>query len=178
MGDLESEAASLLIPMLHNEEVALRPEEQRIVARWATLKLLVAQEAHPKMQRSISHDRYRSFYADRSLPIGAQVWLARYNGEGSWPTAYQYRELFVSMEGAAEPARPNAYLAGFSIGYLAFLYWGHEINRGPMADISQVESHLTQVWPATGVAKWPPAEPLNADGLRFVLDHISVEGWV
>lgn len=178
MAALEDEAAPLLIPMLYNEEVTLRPEEQRTVARWVTLKVLVAQEGHGDMKRVIPRERYRLFYADRSLPIGAQVWIGRYNGAGAWPTNYQYRELYITMQGHDEPPSPNAYLVGFTIGYLAFLYWGHEIERGPVADTRQVASYLTQVWPATGLAKWPPLGLMEADGLEFVMKRFPIQGWI
>lgn len=177
MNDLEQEAAPLLIPMLHNEEVKLRPEEQRTLARWATLKLLVAQEMHPSLQRIIDSSRYRQFYIDRSLPSGAQVWLGRYSGAGSWPTNYRFQTLFMTMHGQDEPPLPNAYLAGFTIGYLAFVYWGHEIRNGAVADTTQVDEYLTQIWPATGVAHWPPAGLMEADGLDFVLDRFPINHW-
>ena len=178
MENLENEARPLLIPMLRNEEVTMRPEEQRILARWATLKMLVAQEGHGDMKRVIPRDRYRLFYAERSLPVGAQVWVGRYNGGGSWPTNYQYRELFMTMHGQEEPPVPNAYLVGFTVGYLAFIYWGHEIQRGPIANVRQVESYLTPIWPATGIVKWPPPALMGADGLELVMDHFLQGGWI
>jgi hypothetical protein len=102
MSELEGEVAPILIPMLHNETVELRPEEQRTVARWATLKLLVAQELHPSLERIIDPSRYRQFYVDRSLPTGAQVWLGRYSGAGPWPTNYRFQALFMTMHGEDE----------------------------------------------------------------------------
>lgn len=178
MEALEREAAPLLIPMLHNQEKALRPEEQRIVARWATLKMLVAQESHGEMTRVIPSDRYRLFYTNRSLPVGAQVWIGRHSGAGSWPTNYQYRELFMTMQGQDEPSLPNAYVLGFTIGYLAFVYWGHEMRHGPRADVQEIEPFLSQVWPATGVAKWPPPALMEADGLEFVMGQLTGRGWL
>lgn len=177
MNELEREVAPLLIPMLHDGEVDLRPEEQRTLARWATLKLLVAQELHPSLQRIIDPSRYRQFYIDRSLPSGAQIWLGRYSGAGPWPTSYRFQTLFMKMHGQDEPSLPNAYLAGFTIGYLAFVYWGHEIRDGAVADTSQVDEYLTQIWPATGVAHWPPAGLMEADGLDFVLDRFPINRW-
>jgi hypothetical protein len=178
MEGLEDEARPFLIPMLHNEPVALKPEAQRTVARWATLKLFIAHLAHRREQQNISSDRYRLFYADLSLPRAAQVWLGRYSGAGSWPTDYNFRELFVTLNGGEEPERSNAYLAGFTIGYLAFFYWGHELDRGPVADISAVSPYVTQIWPATGVASWPPPALLDGDGLRLVMERFPINGWV
>jgi hypothetical protein len=34
-----------------------------------------------------------------------------------------------------EPDRPNAYVVGFTVGYVAFLYWGHEIEDGLQIDL-------------------------------------------
>lgn len=136
MNELEREAAPTLIPMLHNEKVELRPEEQRAVARWATLKLLIAQELHPSLERIIDPSRYRQFYVDRSLPTGAQIWLGRYSSAGPWPTNYRFQALFMTMHGQDETPLPNAYLAGFTIGYLAFVYGDTR---------SATEGSLTQV---------------------------------
>ena len=177
MGDIEREVAPLLIPMLHNEEVVLRPLEQRTIARWATLKMLVAQEAHTGIKRVIPRDRYRLFYTNRSLSIGAQVWIGRYNGGGSWPTNYRFQPLFCTMPEEEETPFPNAYLLGFTVGYLAFLYWGHEMRHGPVADTGQIADYLTQIWPATGVAKWPPPTLMEADGLDFVMDRFPINRW-
>jgi len=178
MSVLEDEAAPLLIPMLRNEEVELRPPEQRVVSLWATLKMLVAHEGHGNVKRVIPRDRYRQFYADRRLPVGAEIWLGRYNGAGPWPTSYQYRELFITPPGEEKVTQPNAYLVGFTIAYLAFFIWGHELRYGPAADIRQIEPYLTQVWPATGVTKWPPPGLLEADGLRFAMERFPIRGWV
>jgi len=46
MERLEDDARPFLIPMLENNVVQLRPEAQRAVARWATLKLLIAHLGH------------------------------------------------------------------------------------------------------------------------------------
>ena len=53
-----------------------------------------------------------------------------------------------------------------------------QISRGPAADISQVTPYLTQVWPATGVAKWPPPGLMEADGLQFVIERFPIQGWI
>jgi hypothetical protein len=82
------------------------------------------------------------------------------------------------MNGRAEPQAPNGYLSGFSVGHLAFFYWGHELRRSPRADVSQVEPYLSPVWPATGVVKWPPPRLLEADGVDFVTTRFPIKGWI
>lgn len=178
MERIEAEARPSLIPMLRNQPVDLKPEAQRAVARWATLKLLVAHLGHGRDRQWIPRDRYRLFYVDRSLPGGASIWLGRYSGAGAWPTAYGCRELYLTPNGGQEPDTPNSYLAAFSIGYLAFFYWGHELRLGPIADVSRIRPYLTQIWPATAVARWPPADLLDADGLDFVMSRFPIRGWI
>jgi hypothetical protein len=177
MGDLEREVAPLLIPMLRNEVTQFRPEAQQTIARWATLKVLVAQQSHPSGKQTVPAARYRRFFVDRQLPSGAQIWIGRRNGEGSWPTDYQYHELFMTPGGEDEPTNPNAYLVAFSIGYLAFFYWGHELQHGPVANLGEVASFVSQVWPATGVSSWPPQGLLKADGLKFIMNRFPLRGW-
>lgn len=178
MERIEAEARPFLIPMLRNQPVDLNPEAQRAVARWATLKLLIAQLGHGHDKQWVHRDRYRLFYIDRSLPTGASVWLGRYSGAGPWPTAYHCREFYLTPNGGEEPDTPNAYLTAFSIGYLAFLYWGNELRRGPTPDVSRISSYLTQIWPATGVISWPPPDLLEADGLDFAMSRFPIRGWI
>lgn len=178
MERIEADARASLVPMLEDRPVDLRPEAQRAVARWATLKLLVAHLGHPADRQSIPAERYRSFFIDRSLPVGARVWIGRYGGAGAWPTDYSYLELSLTEYGARPPRIPNAYLAGFSVGHLAFFYWGHELPHGPTPEVTRVANYLTSVWPATGRASWPPEDPLDGDGIRFVMNRFPVDRWM
>jgi hypothetical protein len=178
MEQIEEDARPFLIPMLEDRETELRPEDQRAVAHWATLKLLVGHLGHPAEKQSIPAARFRQFFIDRSLPVGARVWLGRYDGSGTWPTHYRYLELFVSENGGTEPELSNGYLASFSVGHLAFFYWGHELPQGPLPDVSRVTAYLTSVWPATGTARWPPEASLDGDGMRFVMERFPLDRWM
>jgi len=178
MERIEDEARPFLIPMLEDRETELRPQAQRAVARWATLKLLVAHLGHRAEKQSIPAARFRQFFIDRSFPSGARVWIGRYDGTGAWPTHYRYLELFVSENGGTEPDESNGYLAGFSVGHLVFFYWGHELRHGPLPDVSRVAAYLAPVWPATGTARWPPEQSLDGDGMRFVMERFPVDRWM
>ena len=178
MGQLEEQVAPLLTPMLNNEEVTLRPLEQQAIARWATLKMLVAQEMHGETAPVVPLERFRQFFIDRRLPIGGQVWLGRYSGGGPWPTSYRFQSLYLTLNGEDGPGHPNAYLLGFSIGHLAVVYWGHEIVNGPTPDIAPISEYLIPIWPATGQVQWPPPALMEADGLDFVLDQFPTSGWI
>lgn len=177
MERVEDDARPFLIPMLENCVVELRPEAQRSVARWATLKLLIAHLGHAADKQTIPTSRYRQFFIDRLLPLGARIWIGRYDGSGAWPTAYNYLELFVTQNGGVEPPSPNGYLAGFSIGYLAFFYWGHEQRYGPIPDVTAVADYLVPIWPATGKVSWPPKGLLDGDGIPYVMSRFPTDRW-
>jgi hypothetical protein len=58
MEQVEDEARPFLIPMLEDRKTELRPEGQRAVVRWATLKLLAAHLGHPAEKQSIPAARF------------------------------------------------------------------------------------------------------------------------
>jgi hypothetical protein len=176
MSTIESSVQPSLIPMLHNEPCTLDAQAKKALSQWATLRILIAQLAHPaERRRTIPPERYKQFYEARSLPRGAQVWVGRYNGAGGWPTDYHHVELHGSAFGRPSPATPNGYLTAFSIGYAAFVYWGHEIENGPVVDIAGLAPYLIPIWPIEPApAMWPPKGLLGANGLRAILKAFPI----
>jgi hypothetical protein len=175
MNDLENEARPVLIPMLEDKQVVLDAIQQHTLAKWATLRVLMAQHGHPPDMRAIPEARYHRFYRARALPIGAQVWIGRYSGAGAWPTEYHHLELFHPAPGRPEPTRPNGYVAAFSVGYVALLYWGHEIEGGPVLDIgSDLSRDLIPVWPVTAPVNWPPPGLIGAGGLEAAIRQLPI----
>jgi hypothetical protein len=171
MNDLEKEVRPTLIPMLENKAGALTTTQQESLAKWATLKVLMGQHGHPKDLHTIPTEAYHRFYRTRALPVGAQIWTGRYDGSGSWPTHYRHVEMFFSATGRPEPARANGYVVAFAVGYVAFLYFGHEIEDGPILDIGRdLGRYFVPVWPTTPVdLLWPPHGLLGSDGLDATL---------
>jgi hypothetical protein len=177
MEDLETETQPILTPMLLDQEIALNPQAQRTLAQWATLRVMMAQHAHPTDNRSIPDESYARFYVSRALPAGAQVWIGRYSGAGAWPTNYQHTDLHASLAGRPPPSRPNGYLVAFSIGYVAFFYWGHEIENGPSrVNIGELLApYLVPIWPATGNVRWPPKGLLGANDLGAIMRAFPIK---
>jgi hypothetical protein len=176
MEDLEAEVRPVLIPMLEDKAVVLDAIQQHTLAKWATLRAMMAQHAHPPGKQAIPAATYHRFYRTRTLPVGAQVWTGRYGGAGGWPTDYHHVELFHSGPGRPEPASPNGYVAAFSVGYAAFLYWGHEIEDGPVLDIGgDLSRYFVPVWPPTAPVDWPPPGVLGANGLEASIRGLPIE---
>jgi hypothetical protein len=167
MNDLEGEAREVLPPMLADTRVVLDAVQQHTLAKWGTLRVLMGQHGHPPGKRAVPEGSYHAFYRSRALPSGAQVWVGRYSGAGPWPTDYRHVELFISSPDHREPARPNAYVVGFTVGYVAFLYWGHEIEDGPEIDLDGIAPYFVPVWPVTGPVVWPPPGLIGENGLEL-----------
>ena len=163
-------------PMLNNETVTHDSASQDALARWATLRMLIAQLGHPTgRRRAIPPERYKSFYASRELPPVAQVWIGRHNGRGGWPTDYTHREIFVSFAGRPEPTTPNAYVAAFSIGYAAFVYWGNEYRGLYITSLRGLAPYLVPLWPIhPGSVRWPPNGLIGENGLKAVIDSFPI----
>jgi hypothetical protein len=88
MEQIETEARPVLIPLIQHEDAELGPLEKETLARWATLRVMMAQFLDPPGRpKAIRAERYHRFYEARELPPRSQVWIARRNGEGPWPGA-------------------------------------------------------------------------------------------
>jgi hypothetical protein len=175
MERLETETRPILIPMLEDRTVVLGGREQGILARWATLRTLVAQHGHPAGKQAIPAETYHRFYQSRELPMGAQIWTGRYGGAGAWPTDYHHLELFQSGPDRPEPERPNSYVVAFSVGYVAFLYWGHELKGGLRLDLSNLAPYFLPIWPTGAPVRWPPPGVIGAGELEAVIRGLPIE---
>lgn len=171
MEEIEREARPVLVPMLKDERAALGPVEQNTLARWITLRLMMAQHAYPaERRRAIRPEQYERFYSARELPPATQTWMARYSGAGPWPTNYTHREMFIATDTSGEP---NAYITGFSVGYVAFVVWGHYVADGATVHLGEgMRPYLTPIWPALDEAFWPPPGLLGAYGLETVVQNL------
>jgi hypothetical protein len=174
MNRIENETQPILTPMIQHQEVALGPVDQEKLASWATLRVLVGQHGHPaERRRAIPEERYHRFYEARELP-NCQIWIARRNGEGSWPTDHHHRELFIHLVGAPDPTAPNAYLTAFAVGHVAFIYWGSNFKQGPTVNLGQnLMPYLLPIWPAISPVRWPAEGLLGATGLEAVIRNLS-----
>lgn len=171
MEAIEEECRPILIPMLRNEKVLLDANSCHSLAKWVTLRVLIAQHAAPENLRIIPPGTYHRFYRSRSLPSGAQVWMGRYNGTGMWPCDYHHLELTIAGPSGPEPSEPNGYFVAFVVGYVAFLCFGHEIKGGErILNLSGgLDRYFVPIWPDAATVTWPPEGVLGANGLEAVI---------
>jgi hypothetical protein len=171
MEDIEDETRPILTPLIQHEDAELQPLDKETLARWATLRVLMGQYGdaadRPKV---IPPERYHRFYEARELPAKAQIWMARRNGEGSWPTDFQRKELFIGLE---KPPTPNAYITAFAVGHVAFVFWGHEVQEGATVHLGEgMRPFLLPIWPDIGLGSWPPPGLLGPRGLTTVVNNL------
>ena len=164
MEQIETATRPVLSPMLDDKSVGLDIGAADALAQWVTLRVMVAQHAYPKgRRRSIPEERYRAFFKTRQIPPGMQIWVGRYSGAGAWPTQFVHREIRIARP---DSSPPNAYIVGFSVAYVAFVCWGHEVAAGAIVHLGQrMHDFLSPVWPALSPITWPPPGLLGADGL-------------
>lgn len=171
MEGIESETRPILTPLLENKSRTLDPCDQEVLARWATIRVLMAQLGHPPGKPlAILPERYQRFYEVHELPPKAQIWIAQRNGEGSWPVTCLTKELFIATP---ESAGPNAYITAFAVGHVAFVYWGHEVEDGATAHLGVgMKPYLSPIWPDINPVRWPPDGLLGATGLDAVVKNL------
>lgn len=171
MEGIETETRPVLTPMIQHESVDLDPSDQEILARWATLRVMMIQCMFPPEKRCPIHpERYHRLYEVRELPPKAQIWIARRNGEGPWPTDCAHKELFIATP---ESAGPNAYITAFAVGHVAFVYWGHEVEDGATVNLGEgMRPYLLPIWPDIDAIRWPPVGLLGAAGIEVVVENL------
>ena len=170
MEDIEDETRPILTPLQH-ENAELGPLKKETLARWATLRVMMAQYLDPaERPKAIRPERYHRFYEARELPPKAQIWMARRNGEGAWPIDGSRKELFI---GETRPPYPNAYISAFAVGHVAFVYWGHEVEDGAIVNLGEgMKPYLLPIWPDINLASWPPPGLLGRRGLDTVVNNL------
>jgi hypothetical protein len=171
MEGIESETRPILTPMIQHESVNLDPCDQEVLARWATLRVMMAQYMFPpEKHRPIRPERYHRFYEAKELPPKAQVWIARRNGEGPWPTHCVHKELFIATP---KSSGPNAYITAFAVGHVAFVYWGHEVKDGATLRIGKgMKPFLLPIWPEIDPIRWPPVGLLGETDIDAVVENL------
>ncbi|HEX5929329.1 MAG TPA: hypothetical protein VFY48_08045 [Solirubrobacterales bacterium] len=171
MEAIEAETRPILTPLIQHQDAELGPLEKETLARWATLRVMMAQYLDPaERPKAIPKERYHRFYEARELPPKAQIWMARRNGEGAWPLDSSRKELFIGME---RPPFPNAYISAFAVGHVAFVYWGHEVEDGATVRIGDgMKPFLLPIWPDINLTSWPPRGLLGARGLDTVVKNL------
>ena len=153
----------------------LDPLMQERVATWAVktalLLMIYTESSGMGPGGYVPKDNLRWLYENQdppSLPPGTKVWLGTVANPGNRPVFHQAAALGVEANGPI-----TAYFSTFTLGYLIFQVFGHDIydsqNMGALSrdptigPPSRLSGRLTEIWPGNGnKVAWPTAKPLQA----------------
>jgi len=181
MSDIEKAAKPVVGPMVWGTRTLLDATAQQKVATWAVLKAMVTTRTSPK-QESVPVEHFREFFRTKAIsPDTTRVWLGyrsdltdpTYPGESRICDSHFMPLHRVNRGFPAPSIELDEYLAdggslyGLSIQVGRFYAVSlHHDWPGVLArPIPGVPAQcLTQVWPTSLIAQWPPARPVDVLG--------------
>jgi len=98
MRDIEKQAQRVMEPMLRGESVRLFEADQRAIAMWAILKVMVVHH------RFVHHMQRKQMWAKREPPRQWSVWIAAFQGKAQ-DAHWLVRPLSFNVSGSRR--RPN-----------------------------------------------------------------------
>lgn len=172
MSRCENNAKSLLVPMILGSEPAfLGPAEQKTLARWAYLKMLVFALSTPNFE--IPVEEYRRFKHSRKPQPGSLILLSAVN-PGYPGNLFRFDPVTViDSDGSTAPN----YRCTFLLGHVFLQVFGRYPGRQRMQSRSPIRAsdpeHSPRIWrPEQRVITFPPPkhfDPGQIEGLLEVL---------
>jgi hypothetical protein len=191
MSDLQTAAKPILIPLIAGrtkKSLALRLEQQTILAAWAAMFVICAEYFYPT-RAAISVTDRRWLYNTKTAPNDFRIWIGDYERK-EWVPHWGHCSLRISAhEGeqgwAVHPdgtPRSNTQTTTFVVGRLFVHAYSCPFPEILHADkiVSFVDSKLVQIWPPRhSFLLWPPAaiSDRDADGLASaIFDRLDEAG--
>lgn len=167
MSSIESAAKELLLPMMQGYQIELTREQQGLIARWMTLKAIVAQH-HQLGDGVTSKTDIDLFLKHGTIPSSIHIWIARCQSS-FWRTGYVRQAGFLIHGDSIPPDAhkdkdKNTHSISFGIGEVFFFLleqsgYGvrlQELFIGPDPRV------LIPLWPIfTENLIWPPMRMLS-----------------
>ena len=182
MSALEAEVKPILTPLILGERTQISGSAASTLAKWITLKVLVA-ECNLEGDNVASKSDREAFRSTLRLPHNFQIWIGRC-GVGGWAAAYVRHAAVLSLSPEIKPQHrfKNTHTVSFGIGAL-FVHVIHttvgDLSPGMSANHLQF---LIPIEPFSGDAVWPPSHALTplqaayiANGLNALLQSNHVK---
>jgi hypothetical protein len=153
MNNIEILARPILEPLIQGtRSIVLTQNQQKILAQWLTMKIMVAEHNVPE-DAVIPRDARECFKADRTIPNYISIWIGRHDVPG-WRTTFYRHTATMSLL----PKPPPAALAGrknvetMAFGFGALFVYAMISDPDGGVDLNNVitVSHLPRLWPSTG----------------------------
>ena len=178
MSGIEKRAKQIMKPMFCGEQVRLSEADQKVIATWAILKVMVVHH------RFVHHTQRKQMRAKKEPPRRWSVWIAAYGGkttDGHWLV----RPLGLDPSGSRRrPHRrgavPNSHATTQIIKNLLI-----HVVKLPMDDFgiqwkwrdhagAPLRGTLLRIWPAAGQSLLWPQKALTAVEAMIVADAVDV----
>jgi hypothetical protein len=181
MKSLEDDFVEFIGPQIRAEgRLALNPSACERVATWAVKTGLLLEIYHAALglDNTFAPENNRRWLAEHvSPPPRSEVWIGQYDfrkGHLHWS---QPGSLLAEVTGG--PIVPVAYTSPFSIGFLVFYVFGHDLSitgPGDFASLNPPEwfrEAFVKLWPRSDdLAFWPPYKRFDSDAL------VGLQSWI
>lgn len=193
MSDLEDKVAPFLGPMLvHERSVDLDTEQQRDLARWAVMKVLLLELALRQQQpRRRPGHRYPPsepelawLYGRADPPPRCRVWLGAFDGQNTLTTTTQAKLFRVPMPDGGGSLQ--AHLTTWTIGQVLFQVFSIDFVAADGAGVEAFDGNppapfnlaLKRIWPIEqAIVHWPSNYYVTKEILdRVVMWALHVPG--
>jgi hypothetical protein len=192
MSQIEEQAKPLVAPMANGTTTRLKPRHQARLATWAALKALVAEHQSRASERFIPAAHYREFYGTKRPLETMRIWLgglsrpipARVRTTDWYFTSSSTSDLRGNITAAAPPdlrrdiaEGRSVYSVVMNVGPLLMVVLAHE-TRGVEGYVQEeAEPCFQQIWPVTGVFRWPPKAVEALGGNTELHKHFGFMGY-
>jgi hypothetical protein len=183
LSNLESRVQPILAPLLHggskSAPILISLSEQATLATWAvkTSLLLTIRSYEGESAGWIPADNLRWLYDHRDLdqpPPGAHVWMFGVNAANTLAASSQAACLI-------DDKGPAAHVGTFTVGYVGFQVFCREVSRPEfsadheswLAPRAPLRDAMLNIWPASGVVRWPPPVVFERDALELVASRLG-----
>lgn len=165
MSSLEEQTKPTLLLLMSGCIGEISPHGQKLIAQWATLKSMVAEQSQ-KDEVVFTHDQREALRLDGSIPSGVTIWIGR-SHSGKWLSSFQRCSAHLMISTTPNPQRPtdaerkNVQTTAIGIGQL-FLYV--VVSNAKTFDLNAIirpDQVLLKLWPSNG-------EPILTPLHRFI----------
>lgn len=195
MHDLEEKVKPFLKPMLtHKHSVDLDLTQQRDLARWASMKVLLMEHVMRKMDPPlrttpgyVASEPELAWLMAKTDPLPrSRVWLGAFDPEGTYTIKTEARLLEARpVESAERPVGGSApaHITTLTIGYVLFQVFSTNFVFAEARSLPQYDADppppynqaLSRIWPVKHpTVHWPPSRHITNNIFDKVVNWVRV----
>lgn len=185
MSQLETKVKPYLGPMLLNEHpVDLDEEQQRHLARWAVMKVLLlelsARQQHSRRRQNVGYEASAAelawLYVRDEPPPRSRVWIGAFNSQNTTVASTRARLFKLDMDDGSDPM--TTHLTTLTVGCVLFQVFSIDYVTADSRNAAQFDDNppepfaraLSRIWPIErSSVHWPPVFAIGKD----VVDNVQ-----